>query len=107
MAGLVYPHLHNRGSIKGRGWGSGAGLHNATAADHRFFPNPEHNDLQDEQGREPGSQLRISGQEYQARRQVLLFPTDQRLRSEEPTSELQQLMSITYDVFCLKTKNMY
>src|SRR3546814_6657131 len=28
------------------------------------------------------------------------------LRSEEPTSELQSLMRISYAVFCLKTKNI-
>src|SRR3546814_5268707 len=28
-------------------------------------------------------------------------------RSEEHTSELQSLMRISYDVFCLKTKNIY
>src|SRR3546814_3564273 len=32
-------------------------------------------------------------------------PTRSEARSEEHTSELQSLMSITYAVFCLKTKN--
>src|SRR3546814_9927513 len=30
-----------------------------------------------------------------------------RQRSEEHTSELQSLMRISYDVFCLKKKNLY
>src|SRR3546814_4729923 len=34
-----------------------------------------------------------------------LLPTDQQIRSEEHTSELQSLMRISYAVFCLKKKN--
>src|SRR3546814_4094626 len=53
--------------------------------------------------------LRLDGGAQQARR---LEPTEAGLlvddltghRSEEPTSELQSLMRISYAVFCLKTK---
>src|SRR3546814_7986911 len=31
----------------------------------------------------------------------------EQMRSEEPTSELQSLMRISYDVFCLKKKKIY
>src|SRR3546814_7409229 len=34
-----------------------------------------------------------------------LWPTGASTRSEENTSELQSLMRISYDVFCLKKKN--
>src|SRR3546814_1828519 len=36
---------------------------------------------------------------------LLVDRPEQKLRSEEHTSELQSLMRISYDVFCLKTKN--
>src|SRR3546814_7567903 len=37
-----------------------------------------------------------------ARAAALIDP----VRSEEPTSELQSLMSISYDIFCLKKQNI-
>src|SRR3546814_2063210 len=36
---------------------------------------------------------------------LALAGTTDQIRSEEHTSELQSLMRISYDVFCLKTKN--
>src|SRR3546814_8535199 len=38
---------------------------------------------------------------------ISLFDLVQRLRSEEHTSELQSLMSISYAVLCLKKKKIY
>src|SRR3546814_10394862 len=35
-----------------------------------------------------------------------LLTADQKMRSEEHTSELQSLMRISYDVFCLKTQKI-
>src|SRR3546814_6573305 len=43
----------------------------------------------------PGAALPLSDQ----------TPGGQKVRSEEHTSELQSLMRISYDVFCLKKKN--
>src|SRR3546814_4394245 len=42
---------------------------------------------------------------FYAPRWSKLDGADQRLRSEEHTSELQSLMRISYAVFCLKKKN--
>src|SRR3546814_6884885 len=36
-----------------------------------------------------------------------LYETDRQVRSEEHTSELQSLMRISYDVFCLKKKQTH
>src|SRR3546814_1353630 len=38
--------------------------------------------------------------------QLLVGRLDEKLRSEEHTSELQSLMRISYAVFCLKNKNI-
>src|SRR3546814_2173771 len=42
--------------------------------------------------------------EYDGRRQTLDATTEPVIRSEEHTSELQSLMRISYDLFCLKQK---
>src|SRR3546814_6203371 len=59
-----------------------------------------------------GTQNRTAAERAQARRQIhirgTLFKPGQfgpiHRRSDEHTSELQSLMRISYDVFCLKTK---
>src|SRR3546814_10279462 len=56
------------------------------------------------QEHEQRRQSRRDEQEYQDR-QVLAEIDHGRIRSEEHTSELQSLMSNSYDVFCLKKQN--
>src|SRR3546814_6345880 len=80
-----------------------------------FVPPPDIRGLR-ELTRYRKTQIRARGQEIQ--RLEKLFQDagfkltsvassvwSQSSRSEEHTSELQSLMSISYDVFCLKTKN--
>src|SRR3546814_127078 len=59
-----------------------------------------------------GSLFYTGREAFAGRRQLYLLglnpggdPDLQRQRSEEPTSELQSLMRITYAVFCMKNKN--
>src|SRR3546814_1131442 len=55
-----------------------------------------------EQGREQRRRVLTPGSGYQAGN-ASMFPN----RSEEHTSELKSLMRNSYDVFCLKTKNIH
>src|SRR3546814_10976885 len=57
---------------------------------------------------DPGAVRVVTGQESGAGRGAggcdVVVPQAHRVRSEEHTSELQSLMRISYDVFCLKNK---
>src|SRR3546814_7363219 len=62
----------------------------------------------------PGhSQLGLAGRSCTQKARISFIQTeqirngDERVRSEEHTSELQSLMRISYAVFCLKKKNKY
>src|SRR3546814_1795094 len=57
-----------------------------------------------EAGLLPGALMRKAGLNFVCRDVALTVGTSQ--RSEEHTSELQSLMSISYDVFCLSKKNI-
>src|SRR3546814_4848433 len=50
--------------------------------------------------------IRVRRRHVAAGRPVVALPVDQ-VRSEEHTSELQSLMSISYAVFCLKNKQTH
>src|SRR3546814_10367513 len=52
----------------------------------------------------PSRRRRAGRPAARGRRRSALSPSSPRPRSEEHTSELQSLMRISYDVFCLKKK---
>src|SRR3546814_3651137 len=85
-------HLHTVGKCEAPGFTSAEGHWNPTGKEHgKDNPQGKH------MGDLPNIEVTASGS----------GSLEQKIRSEEHTSELQSLMRISYAVFCLKKKNKH